>query len=115
MACAAETQCRVDFTLRPSGRVTAARGRVVSAVDFDDFAGCSSFTTLVALDEVAVAQAHFAARRQAEDILRRHLLKVVLLDVEHSARRALCAYPRGVFGIVDGLQLLDLTRRDSCR
>ena len=69
-------------------RVAAARRRIVRAAQLDD-SPASSLTTPLAGDEVRVAQAHFAARREAEEFLRRILAEVVLLDVEHARERHL--------------------------
>ena len=99
----------VDGGFHPAaiGRVAAARGRVIGAVHFHHFA------VLVlhhagAGDEIGVAQAHFAAGREAEILLGRIFAEIVLLDVEDFGKRHLARAGGGVFGIVDGLHLLDL-------
>ena len=68
------------------GRVAAAGGGVVGAVHFGDFA-LLVLDHAGALDEVGVAQAHFAAGREAEEFLRRIFAEIVLLDVEHLGER----------------------------
>ena len=65
------------------GSVAAAGGGIVGAMHFDDFA-LVVLHHARALDEVAVAQAHFAAGRETEIFLGRIFAEVVLLDVEHA-------------------------------
>ena len=93
--------------LTPIGSVSAARGRIVSAVDFDHFAGLI-LHYVGAGHEITVAQAHFASGRQPIKLFGRILAKVVLLDVEHTRKRHFTRAGARVLGIVDGVHLLDI-------
>ncbi len=77
--------------LAPIGGIAAAGLRIVGAVDFFDFAGLGVLDEIHALDDVAIAQAHFAPWRQAEILGRRHLAEIVLVDVNAPGRTAPCA------------------------
>ncbi len=61
-----------------------------------------------ALDEIGVAQAHFAAGREAEEFLGRIFAEILLLDVEHLGEGHFARAGGGVFGIVDGVHLFGL-------
>ena len=93
---------RLDLAAIP--RVAAARGRIVGAPELDDRPG-GVLDHVGAGDEVGAAQPDFLARRQAEELLRRILLEVVLLDVEHAGERHLACARRRILGVVDHVDL----------
>src|SRR5262249_39721184 len=92
------------------GGVAAARGRIVSAVNFDDLA-------LVVLDytpgrdEVGIAQPNFFAGRKTEVALRRIFAEIVLLDIEHARKGNFAHAGALVFGIIDRFHFLGLALR----
>ena len=96
------------------GRVAAAAGGVVGAVDLDDVAG-GVFHDALRGDEVGVAQAHFLAGREAVVLGRRDFAEVVLLDVEFAGEGHLARAGGGVFRIVGDLDDLRPGLRGSCR
>jgi hypothetical protein len=61
-------------------------------------------------DEVGIPQPHLAARREAEELLRRVLHEIFALDVELAGERH-GACRRRILGIVDRLELSDLVLR----
>src|SRR5579871_4586227 len=65
------------------GRVTAARSRVIRAVNLRDVARVRILHHTRTGDEVAVAQTHFLAGREPVILLWRYLAEIVLLDVEY--------------------------------
>ena len=107
MACAADTQCSVAFTFRPSGESPPRVSRIVGAPQLDDLAALV-LHDVRARDEVGGPQPHLAARRQAEELLRRILHEVVALDVELARERHLPRAGRGILRVVDDVDLFDL-------
>ncbi len=97
-------QRRLD--LAPVRGVAATRGRVVSAAQLDDLAAFV-LDDARAGDEVGVAQAHFAPRRQPIELFGRVLHEVVALDVKHFGEGHQAGPGARVFGVVDRLHLLD--------
>ena len=69
------------LNLAAVGRIAAAAGWIVGAVDLDEIA-FRVFHHAVRGDEVGVAQAHFLAGRKAVILRRRNFAEVVLLDVD---------------------------------
>ena len=94
--------------MRPSGASPPRRRRVVRAAQLDDLAR-RVLHDLLAGDEVGVAQAHLAAGREPEELLRRVLHEVLALDPELAREGHLARAGRGVLGVVDGVELLDLS------
>jgi len=86
------------------GCVAASRGRVVSAVQFNDPAGRVP-DDVGAGDEVSVSQANFTAGSEAIEFLRRLLHKVILLNVQLTREGDFACAGGGIFGIVDGVKL----------
>ena len=84
-------------------RIAAARRRIVGAAQFHHLAR-GILHRLAAGDEVAVAQPHLAAGREAEELLRRVLHEVVALDIEFAAEGDRARAGGRVFGVVDRLQ-----------
>ena len=105
-ACAADTQCSVALTLRPSGASPPRRRRVVGAAQLDDRAGVV-LDDVGAGHQVGVAEAHFPARGQAEELLRRLLHEVVALDVDLPRERHLARARGGILRVVDDVHVLD--------
>ena len=68
-----------------------------------------------ATDEVGVAETHFVARRQAEELLRRVFHEVVALDPNLAAEGNRARTGRRVLRIVDRVERLALIFRDSSR
>src|SRR3954452_15832073 len=87
--------------------VAAVRCRIVRAMHFDNLA-LFVFHYAVRSDEVAVAQAHFASRREAEIFWRRHFAEIVLLDIQLAREWNLPRTGTLVLGIVSRVHLLDL-------
>ena len=91
-------------------RIAAARGWVVRTVHLNHF-------SLVVLrhhlrrNEVAITQPHFAPWRQAVILLGRVFAEIVLLDVQHLGKWHLALPGAFVLGIIDRLDLLNLTFR----
>ena len=77
-----------------------ARHRVVGAAQFGDVA-FGILNHLLAFDEVRVAQTHFAARRETEELLGRLLHEIVAFDVDHLREGNLTRSGRFVLRIVD--------------
>src|ERR1019366_8828608 len=71
----------------------------------------------LALDDVGVFQAHFAAGFEPEEFRRRHFGKIIALDEEFAAERNFAPAGLRRFGIVDGVQFLGfafgITRDDD--
>src|SRR5262249_52744648 len=89
-----------------SAAVAADGGRIVRAADLRDLA-IGTQREVGAFDDVRVAQPNFGPGRQPEILLRRDLAKVVALDPQFATERHLARARRGIFGIVDGIHLLD--------
>ena len=94
----------------PVGGVAAARLGVVGAAQLNHAAG-AVFDHFLAADKVAVAQAHFLARGEAEIFGRRDLAKILFLDVQRAREGHLARASGGIFGVVDRIQLLHLPLR----
>ena len=94
----------------PVRALTAARFRVVIAVNLDDVP-VRVLDAVFARNVVSVTQTHFFARRQAEILLRRVFHKVVALDVKRFRERDFARSVRFVFRVVDGGQRLRLAFR----
>ena len=62
----------------------------------------------MAFDEVSIAQPHFVARREAKEFLGWVLHEIVALDEELAAERDPPHTRRGIVGMIDRLQLLEL-------
>ena len=92
------------------GRIASSRRRVVGAPQLDDVP-CGILHDFGAGDEVRATQAHFPSRREPEELLRRHLAEIVLLDVQDSREGHLAGAGGGVLGIVDDVDLFDLAFR----
>src|SRR6202035_1465815 len=90
--------------------VAAAGRRVVGAAQFDDLAG-GVLHDFAAGDESGVAYPHLAARRQAEEALRRVLEEIVAFDKELAAERDPAGAGGGIVGVVDRVELLGLALR----
>src|ERR1039458_474756 len=99
MACAAETQWIVHFTLRPSRALPLNRFSAVI------------LTLRLRGYEIPVAQPHLAAGRQAVILLGRIFTKIVLLDIEHFRKWHFALPGAFVLGIIDRLDFLHLTFR----
>ncbi len=97
--------CR--FHLSPIRRRAAARRRIVGAAQLDDVPRLVLDHTF-ALQEVRVAEPHFAAGSETEELLGRVFTEVILLDVEHPRERNFSRSHRRIFRVVDGVELLDL-------
>ena len=87
------------------GRVAALGRPIVGAAQLDNLAGIV-LHRLAAGDEIGVAQPHLAARRQAIEVLRRVLHKIVALDVELPAERDLPRASRRIVRMVDRVKPL---------
>ena len=104
-ACAADTQCIVDLTLRPSGALPpACRGRrwrrpgdVAVVVGVHAGAG----------DEVGAPQPHLAPGRQPEELRRRLDHEVVALDNSSPLNGDGARAVGRVLGVVGDLEVLD--------
>jgi len=92
------------------GRVATAGFGIASAVNFGDGA-CSVLDDVGTLDEVSAAKAHFGAWREAKELLGRIFAEVVLLDVKLAREDDVAGAGRWILGIVDDLEVLDLTLR----
>src|SRR5690348_5180708 len=99
----------VQRRLRPApvGGVAAARLRIVGAAELDDLAA-RVLDHVGAGHEVGVAQTHFAAGGEAEELAWRVLHEVVAFDPELAREGHLACPGRGILRVVDGLHLLDL-------
>src|SRR5579884_276973 len=89
-------------------RVAALGRRVVGAVQRENLAGFFVLGDADALDEIGVAQPYFPAGSQAKVIFRRIFTEILLLDIQLFRERNFARSGAGVFGIVDGVELLDL-------
>ena len=101
-------QGRLD--LAPVRRVAAAGLGIVGAAQLDHLSRVI-LDRLAAGQVVGVAQADLAARRQAEELLRRVLHEVAALDKELAAERDLAGAGALVLGIVDRLEQFRLALR----
>ncbi len=82
------------------------RLRIVRAAQLDDGARRVLHDAL-AFQDVGIPQAHLAARRQPEELLRRRLHEVVVLDVEHARERDAAGPGGRVLRVVDRVDVLD--------
>src|SRR5436309_321918 len=80
----------------PVWRVASARCRVVGTVNFPNLAGFLILHCAGAGNEVAIAQPHFATRREAEELLRRIFAEIILFDVQDLRERHLARSSAGV-------------------
>src|SRR5215203_3157052 len=87
--------------------VAATRLRIVGAAKLDDLAACV-LHHVGAGDEVGIAEAHLAARGEAEELARRVLHEIVALDPELAREGHLARPGREILRVVDCLELLDL-------
>jgi len=84
--------------------IAAFGGRIVGAAQFHNLAAGRISNHLLAGDEIGVAQAHLAARRQAEEFLGRVLQKIILLDVDLPGKGHGTGAHIRIFGIVHRLK-----------
>ena len=96
------------FDFSAVGGVTAACGRVVSAVQFDDFAG-GVFDDICAGNKIGISQTNFAPGGKAEEFFRRVFHKIVPLDIQNLREGDFAGAGGGVFGIIDGVSIFDFT------
>jgi len=109
-ALSASTQWIVPFTLRPSGESPPRVAGVVGAAHRDHG------PARVLLDpraghEVRVPEPHLSPGREPEEVLRRVLAEVVLLDVQHLRERHLSRPGRRILRVVDRVHVLGLPVR----
>lgn len=102
----------VDCTshLSTVGGLPAPGLGIVGAVQLGHLAGLV-LDHVDASDEVAVAQTDLPSGGETAELPRRVLLKVVPLDIQLSRKGHLARPHRGVLGVVDGGQLVDLALR----
>src|ERR1700722_18286059 len=85
-------------------RIAAFGGGIVDAAQFGDLTR-SVLHHFATLDEISVAQPHFGARRQPEELLGRIFHEVVLLDVEFAAKRDFTRAGGRIVRVIDGFEL----------
>ena len=88
-------------------RVTAARGRIVRAVNLGHVAGVV-FHHVGASDEIRIAQPHLTTRREPVKLLGRVLHEVITIDVELARERQLArTRERHIVRIIRRVQFVD--------
>src|SRR5271155_4860663 len=87
------------------GRIAALGGGIVSAAQFDHFAG-GIFRKFAAGNEIGVAQTHLGAGRQPEEFLRRVLHEIVALDEKLAAEFYAAGSRNRIVGMIGGFELL---------
>ena len=92
-------------------RIAAARRRIVGRAHLDHFPRDRVLDHARAAHEIGAAQPHFDPGAQAEELGRRRLAKILLLDPELARERHLPSSGSRVFGIVRDLEVLDLPFR----
>ena len=91
-------------------RIAALGRRIVGAAQLDHLAG-GVLLHFLAGDEIGVAQAHFGARRQPEEFLRRILHEIFLLDIDLAAEADLARAGGRIVGMIDRFELFALPFR----
>src|ERR1700677_1038951 len=87
------------------GRAAGFAFQIGGAAQFDHMAG-GILDDFVALDDVGVFEADFAAGTQAEIFGGRSLHEIILVDVKGAGQGNFAGAGGGVFGIVDGVEFL---------
>ena len=90
--------------------VAAARRRIVCATQLSHLS-LGVLQGLTTGDEIGIAQAHFGARGEPEEFLRRVLHEIVLLDINLACKLDLSDSRCGVVRMIYSLKVLDLPFR----